>query len=426
MRNVSRCCRFTTMTDLPKPAQRISSFGGSVFTEFTTLAKKLNAINLGQGFPDWNVPKFVQESAHEAIKSGPSSNQYTSHMGFPMLKETLSKFYGKLMNRAIDPQTEIIPTNGATQALFSSIQAHVNPGDEVICIEPFYDAYPADVIMAGGIPVYVPLKAPKNSTSSHEWTLDMKEFEASISSKTKAVFLNNPHNPTGKMFSREELQQISEIVLRHPNMIVISDEVYEFITFDDCEHIRIATLPGMWDRTLTISSSGKTFSCTGWKIGWAIGPTHLINPLYLVQQWIPFCTTTPFQHAISLSFEKAQENNYFAELKSSYQRKRDIICDAMKKVGIEPVVPSSGFFALGHIKNLLNTFEVPDGESTDYEFSRYLTREFGVTTIPPSAFYCDDHRHLAEHYTRFAFCKSDPLLHEACLRLENLRKSSSH
>ena len=250
-------------------ASRVRGFGATVFAEFTALANQVGAINLGQGFPNFPAPDFVKEAAQQAIAA--DLNQYARSAGHPRLVQALAQVYGPLFHRELDPLTEIVVTVGATEGIFATLQALVEPGDEVILIEPFYDSYPAAVTMAGGRPVYVPLRGPARAHSAAEWTLDRDELAAAFSPRTKLLILNTPLNPLGKVFSRAELTEIAELAQEH-NITVLSDEVYEWMVYAPAQHVRIATLPGMWERTVTLGSAGKTFSVTGWKIGWAIAP----------------------------------------------------------------------------------------------------------------------------------------------------------
>lgn len=284
--------------------------------------------------------------------------------------------------------------------------------------------------MAGGTPVFCPLRpSGEGNTASQVFQLDLDELESKITPRTKVLLMNTPHNPTGKMFSLEELTGIAEIVLRHPQLTVISDEVYEHVVFDPVTepHISIATIDGMFDRTLTLSSSGKTFSCTGWKVGWAVGPTHLIKALTAVQQWVNFSVPTPNQDAIALSLQQAREpyqgySTFYEWLAADYKRKRGLLVDALTDAGMTPLVPPGGFFIMADTSHLSVPQEYLDQVTDampvhpmprDWALSRWMTQEVGVTAIPPSAFYSPDTVHLAKNLLRFAFCKGDDTILEA-------------
>ena len=273
-------------------AQRVRGFGPTVFAEFTALANQTGAVNLGQGFPNFPAPDFVKAAAQAAIAA--DLNQYARSAGHPRLVQALAALYSPLFGRSLDPFSEVVVTVGATEGIFAAMQALVEPGDEVILIEPFYDSYPAAVQMAGGRCVYVPLRAPAGATRAEQWALHGDELAAAFSPRTKLLVLNTPLNPLGKVFSRAELQEIADLVIAH-NITVLSDEVYEWMVYpapeqparaaqpaqpaQSVQHVRIATLPGMWERTITLGSAGKTFSVTGWKIGWAIAPRPLAQAL---------------------------------------------------------------------------------------------------------------------------------------------------
>ncbi len=395
-----------------QPAERVRSFGTTVFAEFTALANEVKAVNLGQGFPDFPAPAFILEAAKDAIDR--HLNQYTRSAGHPRLVHALSQVYSPLFGRTIDPLTEIVVTTGATEGIFATIQALVNPGDEVILIEPFYDSYPASVIMAGGTPVYVPLRAPAGASTAGAWTLDLDELARAFSPRTRLLILNTPHNPVGKVFTQEELQAIAELVRRH-HALVLSDEVYEWMVYPDAAHVRIATLPGMWERTVTLGSAGKTFSVTGWKIGWAIAPPHLAHAILMAHQWIPFCVATPLQEAVAVAFEQAESRGYFDELVDMYRAKRDKLVAALQAAGLPPIVPDGSYFILADTSHL--DVAVPPGQLRDVAVCRWLTTEVGVAAIPPSAFYSPEHKHLVAHLARFTFCKTDEALDEAARRL---------
>lgn len=406
------------------PATRVQGFGTTVFAEFTALANQVQAVNLGQGFPDFPAPDFIKEAAKYAIDA--DLNQYTRSAGHLRLVQAISHVYGPLFGRSLDPMTEIVVTDGATEAIFATIQALVNPGDEVILIEPFYDSYPASVIMAGGIPVYVPLRPPPadpdSTTDAAEWTLDLDELAAALSPRTRMLVINTPHNPVGKVFSRQELQSIADLILahnqHHPPVYVMSDEVYEWMVYDGASHVRMATLPGMWDYTITIGSAGKTFSVTGWKIGWAIAAPEIVHAIVMAHQWIPFTVPTPLQEAVAIAFEEAPGHDYYNGLASMYQAKRDKLLAALVKAGLTPTRPQGSYFILcqtGHLP-----IQAQGDEPRDFAVCRWLTRDIGVAAIPPSAFFSPAHKGLVANLARFCFCKTDPVLTEGSRRLQQM------
>ncbi len=403
------------------PAQRVQGFGATVFAEFTALANQHEAVNLGQGFPNFAAPDFIKAAAQGAIAQ--DLNQYARGAGHPRLVNALAEVYGPLFGRTLDPLTEIVVTVGATEGIFATIQALVDPGDEVILIEPFYDSYPAAVVMAGGFPVYVPLRAAAGAATSAEWTLDLDELAAAFTPRTRLLILNTPQNPVGKVFSRSELEAIAGLVQRH-DVLVLSDEVYEWMVYLDAvrtvDHVRIATLPGMWDRTVTLGSAGKTFSATGWKIGWAIAPPALAHAVLMAHQWIPFAVATPLQEAIAIGLEEAGERGYFAWLSTMYQAKRDKLLVGLDDVSLAPVRPDGSYFVLFDTSRL--DVPVPAGMRRDVAVCRWLTTEVGVAAIPPSPFYSEPHQHLTDGLGRFCFCKTDDMLDEAVRRLKQALK----
>ncbi|MBI3758473.1 MAG: aminotransferase class I/II-fold pyridoxal phosphate-dependent enzyme, partial [Deltaproteobacteria bacterium] len=283
-------------------ASRVSTFGVTIFAEMTALALQHNAINLSQGFPDFDGPDEVKAAAIAAIQAG--KNQYALTTGQPDLRRAIADHARRFYNQAVNPETEVTVTSGATETLFAACMGLINPGDEVILFEPFYDVYVPDVLMAGGAPRFLPLRPP-------HWNFDPDELASLFNNRTRAVIVNTPHNPTGKVFTRAELEIIAALCQKW-NVIAITDEVYEHLVFDDAGHIRLATLPGMAERTVTISSQGKTFSFTGWKVGWAITPPDLTLGIRRAHQFITFATATPFQHAAASAL--ALDDEYFTSL----------------------------------------------------------------------------------------------------------------
>jgi kynurenine--oxoglutarate transaminase/cysteine-S-conjugate beta-lyase/glutamine--phenylpyruvate transaminase len=396
-------------------AARVRGFGATVFAEFTALANATGAVNLGQGFPNFAAPAFVKEAARAAIAA--DLNQYARSAGHPRLVQALAATYGPLFGRALDPLREIVVTVGATEGIFATVQALVDPGDEVILLEPFYDSYPATVTMAGGTPIYVPLRAPANSRHASDWVLDLDELTAAITPRTKLLILNTPSNPLGKVFSRAELAALAEVVVRF-NLTVLSDEVYEWMVYPPAEHVRIATLPGMWERTVTLGSAGKTFSVTGWKIGWAIAPPQLTHAIVMAHQWIPFAVSTPMQEAVAVALEESADRGYFAWLSQMYQAKRDHLLTVLDAVGLTPMTPDGSYFII--VDTAALDAPVAVGERRDVAVCRWLTKEIGVAAIPPSPFYSEPHQNLTDNLARFTFCKTDEMLKEAALRLRKL------
>jgi kynurenine--oxoglutarate transaminase/cysteine-S-conjugate beta-lyase/glutamine--phenylpyruvate transaminase len=417
----------------------------TVWHEFSPLANEYGSVNLGQGFPDWDPPQFCVDAMYQAVNPsfGRNANQYARSYAHMPLAKVLAEDYSKRWNMEINPVTQVGTAVGCTNALYCTLQGLLAPGDEVLLLEPAFDIYFAQVQMAGGIPRFCPLRPigdPADGASAH-FQLDMAELEASITPRTKVLLLNTPHNPTGKIFSRKELTQIAEILLeRHSHVTVVSDEVYEHIVFDEEKepHISMATIPGMFDRTLTLSSSGKTFSCTGWKVGWAVGPEHLVKAMTAVQQWCNFSVATPNQDAIALSLQRAREpytcptsntayDSFYQFLADDYRRKRGLLMTALETAGMAPICPPGGFFIMADTSGIDFPYDIAETTTAmpcspmprDWSLSRWMTKEVGVTAIPPSAFYSPANVPLAKNLLRFAFCKGDDTILEGHKRLEN-------
>lgn len=383
------------------PADRIRSFKPTVFAEMSGLAATHGAVNLGQGFPDFAGPDFVKEAAKRAIDR--NANQYAHPAGLPRLRSAIADDWSHRFGQVVDPEQEVTVTSGATEAIFDVLVAWLNPGDELITFEPFYDSYPAAVAMAGGSMKVVRLEPPA-------WSFDYRELEGAVSPATRAILLNTPHNPTGKVFSLDELNEISRIAIEH-DLIVITDEVYDRITFDDAVHIPIATLPGMRERTLTINSTGKAFSLTGWKIGYAIGPEALQAALRAVHQFVTFATSTPFQEAMADGLQEAARNGYYEELAIAYDARRRALTIHLAEAGLDVLPLQGSYFLMAGFEGL--------GFDTDADFCKWLITDIGVAAIPPSAFYADPSG--APPLARFCFAKRLSTIDEAGRRLNMIR-----
>ena len=380
-----------------RAAERIQGFGTTVFAEMSALAVAHGAVNLGQGFPDFPAPTFVQEAAIAAIRDG--HNQYAPVGGVPRLREAIAVDWRRRFGREIDPEREVTVTTGATEGIFAGIQALLDPGDELLTFEPFYDSYPASVALAGGLMKVVRLDPP-------DWTLDVNALRRAITPRTRVLLLNTPHNPTGKVFTRAELAAIAEVCIAH-DLVVIADEVYDQIVYDDHVHIPIATLPGMWERTLTLNSTGKTFSLTGWKIGFAVGPAELVGALRTVRQFVTFATATPFQEAMATALTEAPGRGYYDDLRRAYTTRRAALTEVLRAAGFAVLEAQGSYF-------LMTDFAGQE-HATDAAFCRWLISEIGVAAIPPSAFYAEPA--TAPRLVRFCFAKELATIEEAGRRL---------
>lgn len=385
----------------PRAAVKVQGFGTSVFAEMSRLAVEHGAVNLGQGFPDFAGPDFVKEAAKAAIDA--DLNQYAVAHGAPRLRRAIAAEWERNHGRPLDPDREVSVASGATEVIFDALQAFLGPGDEVVCFEPFYDSYVASAALAGGRLRPVRLHPP-------DWSFDQDELAAAIGPRTRLLLLNTPHNPTGKVFSSRELEFLATICVER-DLVVIADEVYDRITFDDAEHVSIANLPGMWDRTLTVNSTGKTFSMTGWKIGYCTGPAALNAAVRVVHQFVTFASATPFQEAMARALEIAPTLGYYEQLRDDYRRRRDLLAGALDAAGL-PTLPIGGsYFLMADIADL--------GFESDVAFCRFLPEQVGVAAVPPSAFYLDPS--TAPLLARFCFAKKSSTLEEAGRRLNGLR-----
>ncbi|WP_286132757.1 aminotransferase class I/II-fold pyridoxal phosphate-dependent enzyme [Arthrobacter sp. OY3WO11] len=373
--------------------------GVTIFEEMTTLAVRTGAINLGQGFPDEDGPLEIREAARAAIAAG--ANQYAPGKGIPELREAVAVHQQRFYGLSPDPATEVVITTGATEAIAASLLAFAGPGDEVLTLEPFYDSYGAVIGLSGATHVTAPLLAP-------DFMPDMAALEAAFSPRTKIVLLNNPHNPTGAVFPREVLQRIVDLARTH-NSILVTDEVYEHLTFG-VSHVPVASLPGAADRTITISSAGKTFSLTGWKIGWLTGPEDLVAAVRTVKQFLTYSSGTPFQSAIAVGL--GLPDSFYEGIAASLERKRDILSEGLRAAGFDVFSPQGTYF--------VNVDTAPLGITDSVDLARRLPALVGVAAIPVPVFCHEEGAQRTRSLLRFAFCKKDGVLHEAAGRLASL------
>lgn len=372
----------------------------TVFSEFSALAARSGAVNLGQGFPDFDGPEVVREAAVAALRRG--ENQYAPGLGALPLRQAISEHARRFLGLAIDPETQVVVTCGATEAIFDAVLGLVDPGDEVVAFEPVYDSYAASVAMAGGVLRPVTLRPP--DAGHPRWWFEPAELEAAFGPRTRVLILNTPHNPTGKVFAPGELEQVATLVQRW-NAVAVVDEVYGHLVYDGTEHRSLAGLPGMAEHTLTISSGAKTFGFTGWKVGWAMGPRALRDAVLQAHQYVTFAVPTPLQQAVAAALRLPDA--YFRDLRADYARRRAKLLQALDASGLVPWSPEGAYFACVDVAGR--------GFSDDDAFCRDLTTRVGVAAIPLSAFYLD--RARAPCVARFAFCKADATLEEAARRL---------
>lgn len=375
--------------------RRLRPHGESVFATMSGLALEHGAVNLGQGFPDDPAPQAVVEAAREALAAG--HNQYPPSRGVPELREAVARHQREHYGLPVDPATGVAVTTGATGALAASVLGLVEPGDEVVTFEPAYDAYAALVDLAGGTLRRVPLRAP-------DLTVDADALAAACGPRTAVILLNSPHNPTGKVFTSAELELVAEQARRH-DAVVVTDEVYEHMTFDGVPHVPMASLPGMWERTITISSAGKTFSVTGWKVGWASGAPELVDVVASTSQWLTFSGGAAYQPAVAEGLGRIGE--LVDPLTRELGRRRDLLVDGLRAAGLEPLVPQGGYFVVADA--------APIGVSDAMAWCLEIPERLGVAAVPVSAF-CESPAGV-ESLVRFAFCKSEDRIRKGTARL---------
>jgi N-succinyldiaminopimelate aminotransferase len=380
------------MTRADPLVERMHGFGTTIFAEMSALAVQTGSVNLGQGFPDTDGPAELLAAAVEAIRTG--HNQYPPGPGTPELRSAIARHQHRHYGLDYDVDTEVLVTAGATEAIAASMLALAGPGDEVVVFEPYYDSYAATIALGGATRRTVTL-----TRNGPGWTFDPVDLVAAITPRTRAILLNSPHNPTGKVFSPAELETIAALAREH-DLIVVADEVYEHLTFDGRRHVPISTLPGMRERTVTISSAGKTFSVTGWKIGWACAPAHLLTAVRTVKQFLTYVNGAPFQPAVAQAL-----GGDVSRLADTLQQQRDVLCDGLSGLGLDVIRPEATYFA------------TVDVGRDAVQFCRELPQRVGVVAIPSSVFYDSA---AGDHLVRFAFCKRPEVLHEALARLKEL------
>ncbi|MGW2234726.1 pyridoxal phosphate-dependent aminotransferase [Streptomyces sp. NPDC001759] len=391
------------MTSSTRPFlnRRLAEFGTTIFAEMSALALRTGSINLGQGFPDTDGPEEVREAAVRALRDG-RGNQYPPGPGVPELRTAIAAHQQRWYGLSYDPDTEVLVTAGATEAIAAALLALLEPGDEVIALEPYYDSYAACIAMAGGTRVPVTLRPHEGS-----FRLDLDELRAAVTDRTRLLLVNTPHNPTGTVLTRAELAAIAELAVER-DLLVVTDEVYEHLVFDDAEHLPLATFPGMRDRTVTIGSAGKTFSFTGWKVGWVTASPPLVTAVRSAKQFLTYVSSGPFQYAVAEAL--ALPDAYFTAFREDMLAKRDLLAAGLKDAGFDVFRTAGTYFVTTDIR--------PLGESDGFAFCRALPERAGVVAIPNAVFY--DHREAGAPFVRFAFCKRVEVLAEAVQRLKTL------
>jgi len=375
-------------------AHRLDGIPPTIFSAMSALAVRTQSVNLGQGFPDVDGPPDVIARAVHALEHG--LNQYAPGLGVPALRQAIARHQQRHYGLDLDPDSQVAVTTGCTEAIAAALLGLVNEGDEVVVLEPYYDSYTAMIQMAGGVRRPVTLRSP-------DFRLDTDELRAAVTPRTRFVLLNSPHNPTGTVLTRAELQAVADVAVEH-DLVVITDEVYEHLVFGDHEHVPIATLPGMFERTLTLSSAGKSYSFTGWKVGWATGPEELVGAVLAAKQWLTFTSGSPLQPAVAFALD--EEPDFPGALAAELRAKRDVLCTGLAEVGLDVRVPEGTYFATTDISAL--------GWEDGLSFCLALPERAGVVAIPTQGFYDSD---AGRHLVRWAFCKEQSVIEEGLARL---------
>lgn len=395
-------------TPRPPLNRRLAEFGTTIFAEMSALALQTGSINLGQGFPDTDGPEEIREAAVRALRDG-RGNQYPPGPGVPELRSAIVDHQRRRYGLAFDPDTEVLVTAGATEAIAAALLGLLEPGDEVVALEPYYDSYAACIAMAGGtrVPVTLrPSEGPGGGDADRRFRLDLDELRAAVTDRTRLLLINTPHNPTGTVLTREELTAIAELAVER-DLLVVTDEVYEHLVFDDAEHIPLATFPGMRERTVTIGSAGKTFSFTGWKVGWVTAAPALVTAVRSAKQYLTYVASGPFQYAVAEAL--ALPDSYFEAFRADMLAKRDLLATGLSDAGFKVFRTAGTYFITTDIR--------PLGETDGFAFCRALPERAGVVAIPNAVFY--DHREAGAPFVRFAFCKRTEVLEAAAKRLKS-------
>ncbi len=398
-----------TSSERPFLNRRLAEFGTTIFAEMSALAVTTGSINLGQGFPDTDGPEEIREAAVRALRDG-RGNQYPPGPGVPELRTAITAHQERRYGLSYDPDREVLVTAGATEAIAAALLALVEPGDEVIALEPYYDSYAACIAMAGAARVPVTLRPHEGA-----FRLDLDELRAAVTPRTRLLLINTPHNPTGTVLTRDELTEIARLAVER-DLLVVTDEVYEHLVFDDAGHLPLASFPGMRERTVSIGSAGKTFSFTGWKVGWVTSTPELVSAVRSAKQFLTYVASGPFQYAVAEAL--ALPDSCFEAFRADMRAKRDLLATGLKEAGFKVFTPSGTYFVTTDIRPL--GAELSEG-GDGFAFCRALPERAGVVAIPNAVFY--DHREEGAPFVRFAFCKQTSVLEEAA---ERLRKAFTH
>jgi N-succinyldiaminopimelate aminotransferase len=380
----------------PRTAHRLRSIPPTIFSEMSALAVRTGSLNLGQGFPDQDGPPAVIEAAVEALRAG--RNQYAPGPGVPELREAVAAHQRRYYDIDLDASSQVVVTAGATEAIAAAVLGLVNPGDEMVVLEPFYDSYVACIEMAGGVRRPVTLRAP-------DFRLDAAALRSAVTDRTTTILLNTPHNPTGAVLDRSELQAVADVAIEH-DLVVVTDEVYEHLLFDGREHVPLCTLPGMAERTVTISSAGKMFSFTGWKVGWVTGPADLVATVLAAKQWLTFTNAAPLQPAVAHALD--HESGFFATLAKELEAKRDLLVEGLSGLDLDMYTPQGTYFVMTDVRRY--------GHEDGLAFCLALPERAGVVAIPCQGFYDDQEE--GRHLVRWAFCKDTPVIEDGITRLQ--------